>query len=173
MKKIIKLYIISFAIVVWTVAITLISYHVTGSLFTKEPSVVEVVEPEIEETVDIYWDLWLLFHALAYVESYNNPNAVGKNKDWGLVQITPIFVKEINRQLGYERFSHEDAFCPELSWEMFKLYNDFKNRDLCLLEAVRLHNPRAPQKYRDRVMREYLRLKNIDSRRNSLNNKKE
>lgn len=41
------------------------------------------------------WDLFL--KALILVESEGNPNVVGKSNDVGILQITPIYVKEVNR----------------------------------------------------------------------------
>ena len=56
--------------------------------------------------------------ALVQVESKGNPNALGKNNDRGILQITPILVKEVNRISGLT-YTHDDAWDPEKSVEMF------------------------------------------------------
>ena len=56
--------------------------------------------------------------ALVQVESRGNPNALGKNNDRGILQITPILVKEVNRISGLT-YTHDDAWDPEKSIEMF------------------------------------------------------
>lgn len=64
---------------------------------------------------EVEWDN--LLEAIKIVESGNNPNATGKNGDLGILQITPILVKEVNR-LGYN-YKHEDALDIKKSEEMF------------------------------------------------------
>lgn len=56
--------------------------------------------------------------ALVQVESRGNPNALGNNNDRGILQITPILVKEVNRISGLT-YTHDDAWDPEKSIEMF------------------------------------------------------
>lgn len=67
------------------------------------------------------WDELIL--AMIQVESQGNPNAVGKHGDWGILQITPGCVKEVNRLTGKngKKYTHEDAFDPEKSIEMFNI----------------------------------------------------
>lgn len=64
---------------------------------------------------EVGWDP--LLNALKTVESNNNPNAIGKSNDKGILQITPILIKEVNR-LGYN-YTHDDAFDVKKSEEMF------------------------------------------------------
>lgn len=63
------------------------------------------------------WDIFV--QALIYVESEGKPNAVGKTNDVGILQITPIYVREVNRILGEERFTLEDRVDVDKSLEMF------------------------------------------------------
>lgn len=79
---------------------------------SKEIVVTEPTEPSWE-------DGWKDFiPALIQVESSGNPNALGKNNDRGILQITPILVKEVNRISG-STYTHDDAWDPEKSIEMF------------------------------------------------------
>lgn len=49
------------------------------------------------------WDIFI--QALIQVESEGKSNAVGKTNDVGILQITPIYVKDVNRILGEERYT--------------------------------------------------------------------
>ena len=80
-----------------------------------------------------------LIMAIAFTESRFRSDAVGTDQDFGVLQITPIYVSEVNRISG-ENFSHEDAFSVDKSLEMFAIMQEARNpqkdRDL----AIWLHN---------------------------------
>jgi hypothetical protein len=109
-------------------------------------------------------DYQILQLALIYTESEGNPLAVGKSGDWGLLQITPIYVKEVNRILGEEKYSHEDAFNPEKALEMFSIVQDYHNPEHDVDAGIRLHN-RAPW-YSQKVLRNIQRIKQYEEYRN-------
>lgn len=90
-----------------------------------------------------------LIMAIAYTESKFKEDAVGETNDLGVLQITPIYVEEVNRVNG-TNFRHEDAFSMELSLEMFKAMNEAKNKEKDIEKAIHLHN-KSPE-YRRRVM---------------------
>ena len=77
-------------------------------------------EPTETKSTEPTWeDGWKDFiPALIQVESEGNPRALGKNNDRGILQITPILVKEVNRISGLA-YTHDDAWDPEKSIEMF------------------------------------------------------
>ena len=92
-----------------------------------------------------------LINAIAFVESTNNPKA--KNgQSVGLLQITPIYVAECNRILGEERYTLRDREDSVKSIEMFNVYNDYYNEDKDLEKAIKLHNPKASNKYRNKII---------------------
>ena len=62
---------------------------------------IEEIPEEVEEVPE--WDVFV--EALIQVESEGNPFAVGKTNDLGIFQITPIYVNDVNRILGDERFT--------------------------------------------------------------------
>lgn len=97
--------------------------------------------------------------ALIQVESEDNCFAVGKNNDVGILQITPIYVKEVNRILGEEVYTLEHRTDRDKSLEMFDIYQHHYNPNKDITKAIALHNPRAGQWYMDRVMKEYYLLK--------------
>lgn len=110
----------------------------------------EIIITQVQEKQPLNeWELMQL--AIIQTESSFDSLAVGKRGDWGIIQITPIYVKEVNRILGEERFIHEDAFNPQKSLEMFSImqsyYNPLNDIDL----AIANHNPRATLAYSNRV----------------------
>lgn len=88
--------------------------------------------------------------AIIYTESRFDPAAVGASQDYGLYQMTPVYVREVNRVAGTD-YAHADAFDPDKAVEMFAIlqahYNPDKDTDL----AIRYHNRSAA--YRAEVLR--------------------
>lgn len=105
--------------------------------------------------------------AIIKTESEFNPFAVGTKGDLGLFQITPIYVKEVNRILGEEAYIHEDAFCPEKAMEMFNIMQNHHNPKHDISKAITLHNPTALPQYAIKVrknmewVRQYEQLRTI------------
>jgi soluble lytic murein transglycosylase-like protein len=97
--------------------------------------------------------------ALIEVESENNPVATGKANDCGLLQITPVYVKEVNRIQSKNIFTPEDRFDIRKSFDMFNAMNDFYNKDRDIEKAIRLHNPQAPASYRAKIMKKIAEIK--------------
>jgi len=96
------------------------------------------------------------------VESEGNASAVSGNSV-GVMQITPILVKECNNILkkrkSDKRFTMEDRYSVEKSKEMFLLIQSHHNRQNNVEKAIRLWNggPRysktATNSYLQKVMR--------------------
>lgn len=80
--------------------------------------------------------------AIAITESRCNPNATGATQDFGILQLTPIYVKEANRVGGTE-YAHEDAYDPLKSLSMFQAVQDYHNPEHDQNKAIKLHN-KAP-----------------------------
>lgn len=102
------------------------------------------------------WDY--LIQALIIVESEGNPNAVGKTNDVGILQITPIYVEEVNRIIDTPKYNLEMRKSVEYSLEMFEIYQAHHNPDKDIIRAIKLHNPRAGQWYTDKVMNQLNKL---------------
>lgn len=96
------------------------------------------------------WDIFL--QALIMVESEGNPNAVGKANDVGILQITPIYVKEVNRILKEERYTLSDRTDPNKSLEMFDIMQGYWNPSHDIDQAIHLHNPKAGPWYKERIV---------------------
>lgn len=118
-----------------------------GARLTKNPKV--VINNNVAECTLTDWQVMKL--AIVKTESEFNPLAVGKSEDWGIFQITPIYVKEVNRILGEEKYSHEDAFNPEKSMEMFTIMQNHHNPENDVDKAIASHNPTASSAYSVKV----------------------
>ncbi len=108
-----------------------------------------------EEKAD--WDI--LIQAIIQVESQGDPFAVGSKNDVGILQITPIYVKEVNRILNRNEYSLTERTDVQKSLEMFEIYQSHHNPDKDLLKAIKLHNPRAGKWYSEKVMKMFNELK--------------
>lgn len=91
-----------------------------------KPVNTEVIIEKVQEPSSLSeWQIMEL--AIYKTESDFNPLAVGKTDDWGIAQITPIYVKEVNRILGEDRYIHEDAFNPTKTHEMLTIMQNYHN----------------------------------------------
>jgi len=101
--------------------------------------------------------------AIIEVESEGNAKAVDKSgKSCGILQITPILVKECNRILQLrksdKRYAMSDRFSASKSKEMFLLYQSFYNPRNNVEQAIRSWNggmgytKRGTQRYFEKVM---------------------
>ena len=114
-----------------------------------------------EESSEFDWSP--VIDAIIDVESEGNAKAVDKSgKSCGILQITPVMVKECNRiqakRKSKKRYSLEDRFSVKKSKEMFVLFQSFYNPQNSIERAIRLWNggigfsKRATQKYFEKVM---------------------
>jgi hypothetical protein len=100
--------------------------------------------------------------AIIEVESEGKSDAVDKSgKSCGILQITPVLVKDCNRILekkSRKRYSMGDRFSAKKSKEMFLLFQSFYNPKNDVELAIRSWNgginytKRATQKYFEKVM---------------------
>lgn len=77
--------------------------------------------------------------AIALTESRFNPSAVGAANDTGILQLTPVYVAEVNRVSGTD-YIREDAFDIGKSLEMFALMQEHYNVGKDINYAIYLHN---------------------------------
>lgn len=131
-----------------------------------KPVNTEVIIEKIQEPSSLSeWQIMEL--AIYKTESEFNPLAVGKTNDWGIAQITPIYVKEVNRILGEDRYIHEDAFNPQKSHEMLNIMQNYHNPSNDIDKAIASHNPTASSAYSVKVrkamesIRQYEELRNL------------
>ena len=105
---------------------------------TEPISVVALLRQQRGELSE--WQKLML--AIAFTESRFNPDAVGKAGDYGCLQITQVYVREVNRVSG-ANYCHEDAFDIEMSLAMFSAIQDEYNPQRDMELAIRLHNKSA------------------------------
>lgn len=98
------------------------------------------------------WELLQL--AIVYTESKFRPEVTGKNQDGGCYQMTPIYVREVNRIAGTD-YTHEDVYDPDKAIEIFGKMQDAKNPGHDIDTAIHFHNKSASYK---RVVLENLEL---------------
>lgn len=108
--------------------------------------------------------------ALILTESQMDSLAVGKANDLGILQITPIFVDEVNRLVGKDMFTHQDALSPEKSLQMLAIYQSYKNPSHDTDKAIQLHNPKGGYAYARKVKKNIARVKTYEHYRNLVTN---
>jgi len=130
----------------WLLRENLISQYVT-------------VEVEVDDITG--WEL--LQMAIIMTESDFNSQAIGKHNDIGVFQITPIYVKEVNRLLDTARFHHTDAFDVSKSVQMFNIVQDERNPEHDIETAISLHNPGGESiGYTEKVLKNFRWLSQLE-----------
>ncbi len=111
------------------------------------------------------WDN--LIKAISVVESKENPRAVN-GKHVGILQISPVVVKECNRinklKKKQKQYQYNDRYSKEKSIEMFWIIQDFYNPSHNIEKAIRLWNGgnkytvKGTEKYYRKVKKELERI---------------
>lgn len=121
---------------------------------------IEISDNVLIERAVVPLEEWeLMIQALIIVESEGNPLATGKTNDVGILQITPVYIAEVNRILGKHIYTLEHRTDIEKSIEMFEIYQSHHNPHKDIVRAIKIHNPRAGQWYLDKVLLEFTNLK--------------
>ena len=141
----------------------LIVYNITSSNVRQTEKLQDLIfDLVVNDTnkIDVHIVDWHLFTtAVMKVESGHKHDIIGRDNDVGVLQITPIYVREVNRILGQQKYSLEDRFDKYKSIEMFEVMNNRYNPEKSFYKAMRLHNPNAPESYRKAILNEYYKLK--------------
>lgn len=119
------------------------------------------MKAEEEEYELSEWEMLQL--AIAMTESNFNPKAVGTHKDYGIFQITPIYVAEVNKILGEKAYTHDQAFDITKSVEMFNILQEDKNPDKDIDKGIYNHN--KSKAYKTRVKENLKVVKNYETLR--------
>ena len=153
----------TYAIVcLYTIAILALGFIIGAKAF-KADSPKECPAPDLSE-----WETTQL--ALILTESQMDSLAVGKANDLGILQITPIFVDEVNRLVGKDQFTHQDALSPEKSLQMLAIYQEHKNPSHDTDKAIQLHNPKGGYAYARKVKKNIARVKTYEHYRTLVTN---
>ena len=118
----------------------------------------EIKSIKIEKQFVPLTDFELIELAIIWQESKENPNPKHSDgKSEGILQITPIYVKEANRILGKSKYTLYDRKNPLKSHEMFLVVQNYHNPEKDVKKAVKLHN--KGKRYFEEVMDRYNCLK--------------
>lgn len=140
----------------------------TREIFQERQRIWEELQEEVKRNKQEkeLTDWQILQMAIVMTESRFDPEAVGKSKDWGIFQITPIYVKELNRIQDEVEYSHEDAFDVDKAIEMFNLMQEFHNPAHNFDTMLRYHN--KAEWYRRKVEANVEFIENMERVRRSL-----
>ena len=153
----------TYAIVcLYTIAQIALGFIIGAKAYKADSPTVEPM-PDLSE-----WETTQL--ALILTESQMDSLAVGKDNDLGILQITPIFVDEVNRLVGKDIFTHQDALSPEKSLQMLAIYQEHKNPSHDTDKAIQLHNPKGGYAYARKVKKNIARVKTYEYYRNLVTN---
>jgi hypothetical protein len=101
----------------------------------------EIKSIKIEKQFVPLTDFELIELAIMWQESKANPNPkYSDGESEGILQITPIYVKEANRILGKNKYTLHDRRNPLKSHEMFLVVQNYLNPEKDVKKAVKLHN---------------------------------
>lgn len=114
----------------------------------------EIKSIKIEKQFVPLTDFELIELAIIWQESKANPNPkYSDGESEGILQITPIYVKEANRILGKNKYTLHDRRNPLKSHEMFLVVQNYYNPEKDVKKAVKLHNKAG--RYFEEVMDRY------------------
>lgn len=155
----------TYAIVcLYTIAILALGFIIGAKAFKADSAPTQTsVSTTLSE-----WETTQL--ALILTESQMDSLAVGKANDLGILQITPIFVDEVNRLVGKDQFTHQDALSPEKSLQMLAIYQSHKNPTHDTDKAIQLHNPKGGYAYARKVKKNIARVKTYEYYRTLVTN---
>ena len=110
-----------------------------------------IEQPTVKEQKIVPEQLEPVVQAMIHVESRGNTKCFRADGNCaGILQITPIYVEEVNRLLGEDRYSLEDRFDSIKSLEMFMVIQNYYNPGHDIEKAIQLHN--KGQAYRARIL---------------------
>jgi len=134
--------------------------YILGTISERDKKVSEV---EYSLSADYGLDDWqILQMAIIKTESDFNSDAIGKTNDCGIFQITPIYVKDVNR-LSEKQYQISDAFDVKKSLEMFSIMQSHYNSNYDIDKAVKLHNPNGKAvNYASRVYNNIVFIKRME-----------
>ena len=128
-------------------------YKYGGNHYEEEIEDIEEVNQENDDWEDFT-------KALIWVESKGDSKAVGSNNDVGVLEITPILLRDCNRILEMEIFKLEDRLDSLKSVEIFNIIQDHYNPQHDYHWALKLWNSGAPLSYHRKVMDRFNQIKN-------------
>mgnify|MGYP000851668701 FL=1 len=143
-----------------TIVLLIIPSIVVGSSETNKSYYGSAIHCKTVLVKEKTYDKWKTFiKALIQVESRGDSNAVGTKDDVGVLQITPVYVKEVNRILGRDEYHLNDRYSSVKSLQMFGILQDYYNPNHSIEKAIKLHNPTANIDYHDKIINKIKEIK--------------
>lgn len=144
--------------------------NVSAIIYVKDlkSSMTETTEVEEEKITDTLsdWDIFTL--ALMKVESEYNNDAVSSVGARGYFQMTPIYVKEVNR-IHHTDYTFDQVTDFDKAYEIFDLMQKAHNPNYNMNKALELHNGKH-EWYNKRVYKEMSRIKKYEEMRSKVKN---
>lgn len=120
------------------------------------PKEKEIVNQTVVLKDTVNWNAFI--SALSFVESGNSPTKIGSKNDVGILQITPIMVREANRILGKDKYKLSDRTDIDKSVELFNVVQSYHNPNKDMNLALKIWNSKAPLSYHNKVINKYNEL---------------
>lgn len=99
----------------------------------------------------------IFIQSVIHIESKGNPLAIGSKNDAGILQITPICVKEANRIIKQKIYTLNDRFNVKKAIEIFNIIQNHHNPSFNHIKACKIWNPGAGKSYTQKILKEYER----------------
>lgn len=116
------------------------------------------VDVPLPEQFEPFNDWNVFMESIAMIESTNDTLVVNE-KAVGYLQITPIYVREVNRILAMsgsdKRYTLEDRTSKRKSIEMFHIHQNYHNPDKDKIKCLRQHRGKYSESYNKAVLDEY------------------
>lgn len=133
----------------------------TSQVKVTKPTKVKTVKTH-KATTASKWARTL--ESLVLVESGGDPTARNTATDAvGILQIRPMYVNEVNRIVGEQRYTLADRYSVKKSIEMFQIIQEYYNPQHSVERAIQLHNPTATLNYHDKVVAQIRELRNQEN----------
>ena len=147
-----------------------LAVNIFGAFYLNRIKVPSVIQEQAEliaqaDTLS-EWDIFTL--ALMKVESEYNNNAVSSVGAKGYFQMTPIYVKEVNR-VHKTNFTFDQVTDFDTAYEIFDLMQQAHNPDYNMDKALELHNGKHTW-YNRRVYNEMKNIQQYEEMRNKVKN---
>jgi hypothetical protein len=152
-------------VIITALALSLMG-NIYGAIHLNRPEHSELAKAEIQEDTLSQWDIFTL--ALMKVESEYDNSAVSSVGARGYFQMTPIYVREVNR-VHNTNFTFDQVTDFETAYQIFDLMQKAHNPDYNMDKALELHNGKHAW-YNRRVYREMKNIQTYENLRNRVKN---
>jgi hypothetical protein len=152
-------------VIILALAISLMG-NIYGAISLNKTKHAKLAEAEIQTDTLSQWDIFTL--ALMKVESEYDNSAVSSVGARGYFQMTPIYVREVNR-VHNTNFTFDQVTDFDTAYQIFDLMQKAHNPDYNMDKALELHNGKHAW-YNRRVYKEMKNIQTYENLRNRVKN---